>query len=217
LPRLQKLVEQYNNRSDVLFLSLNMDENPGLVEPFMREHKLTLTALPAYSYVTQTLKVNGIPQNWIVGADGVIRLKGAGYDSTEKWEQGMKEPSKSAGRRNGLWHHQLRRQTRRARPLTRAIRRLVWHTTSSESWTVHTGNSIRSTNCKGAVRQADAVAEQTGDAFLASQPCSAIPGPQFPTSPFFRSKSSLNGGKSGSGQLSRWESAGHVTPFPQPP
>jgi hypothetical protein len=32
-------------------------------------------ALPAYSYVTQTLKVNGIPQNWIVGADGVIRLK----------------------------------------------------------------------------------------------------------------------------------------------
>jgi hypothetical protein len=68
-----------------------MDENPGLVEPFMTEHKLTLTALPAYSYVTQTLKVNGIPQNWIVSADGVIRLKGTGYDSTEKWEQGMKE------------------------------------------------------------------------------------------------------------------------------
>jgi hypothetical protein len=91
LPRLQKLVEQYGNRPDVIFLSLNMDENPGLVEPFMKEHKLTLTALPAYTYVTQTLKVNGIPQNWIVGVDGVIRLKGTGYDSTEKWEQGMKE------------------------------------------------------------------------------------------------------------------------------
>ena len=101
-------------------------------------------------------------------------------------------------------------------PLTRAIRRLVWHTTSSESWTVHTGNSIRSTNCKGAVRQADAVAEQTGDAFLASQPCSAIPGPQFPTSPFFRSKSSLNGGKSGSGQLSRCESSERVSPVAPP-
>ena len=68
-----------------------MDQNPGLVEPFMTDHKLTLTALPAYSYVTQTLKVNGIPQNWIVVADGVIRLKGTGYDSTEKWEQGMKD------------------------------------------------------------------------------------------------------------------------------
>jgi len=83
-----------------MFLSLNMDENPGLIEPFMTEHKLTLTALPAYSYVTQTLKVNGIPQNWIVGADGVIHLKGIGYDSTEKWEIGMKdaiEKQKPAG------------------------------------------------------------------------------------------------------------------------
>jgi hypothetical protein len=84
-------VEQYKNRPDVVFLSLNMDENPGLIEPFMTEHKLTLTALPAYSYVTQTLKVFGIPQNWIVDAGGVIRLKGIGYDSTEKWEQGMKD------------------------------------------------------------------------------------------------------------------------------
>jgi hypothetical protein len=77
-----------------------MDENPGLIEPFMTEHKLTITALPAYTYVTQTLKVNGIPQNWIVGADGVIHLKGIGYDSTEKWETGMKdaiEKQKPAG------------------------------------------------------------------------------------------------------------------------
>jgi hypothetical protein len=91
LPRLQKVVEQYKNRPDVIFLSLNMDENPGMIEPFMTEHKLSITALPAYTYVTQTLKVNGIPQNWIVGADGVIHLKGIGYDSTEKWEIGMKD------------------------------------------------------------------------------------------------------------------------------
>jgi hypothetical protein len=91
LPRLQKLTEQYKDRPDVVFLSLNMDENPGLIQPFMTEQKITLTALPAFTYVTQTLKVIGIPQNWIVDADGVIRLKGIGYDSTEKWEQGMKD------------------------------------------------------------------------------------------------------------------------------
>lgn len=68
-----------------------MDENPGLIEPFMTEHKLTLTALPAYAYVTQTLKVDGIPQNWIVDDQGVIRLKGVGYDATEKWEKGVTE------------------------------------------------------------------------------------------------------------------------------
>ncbi len=88
---MQKLTERYKDRPNVLFLSLNMDENPGLIEPFMTEHKLTLTAIPAFSYVTQTLKVYGIPQNWIVDADGVIRLKGVGYDATEKWEKGMME------------------------------------------------------------------------------------------------------------------------------
>jgi hypothetical protein len=68
-----------------------MDENPGIVAPFLKEHQLALTVVPAYSYVTETLKVNGVPQNWIVDSGGVIRLKGTGYDATEKWETGMRE------------------------------------------------------------------------------------------------------------------------------
>ena len=88
---MQKLMEQYKNRSDVQFLTLNMDENPGLIEPFMNEHHFTLNVLPAYGYVTNTLNVHGIPQNWVIDASGVVRLKGIGYDSTEKWEKGMVE------------------------------------------------------------------------------------------------------------------------------
>jgi hypothetical protein len=91
LPRLQKLIDQYKNRTDVQFITLNMDENPGVIEPFLKEHQLAVTVIPAYSYVTETLKVNGIPQNWIVDSGGVIRLKGVGYDSTEKWETGMRD------------------------------------------------------------------------------------------------------------------------------
>ena len=68
-----------------------MDDNPGLIEPYMKEHQLSLIVLPAYGYVTDTLKVFGIPQNWIVDSHGVVRLKGTGYDSTEKWEMGMAE------------------------------------------------------------------------------------------------------------------------------
>lgn len=60
-------------------------------EPFLKEHQLSLTVVPAYSYITDTLKVFGIPQNWIVDSNGVVRLKGLGYDSTEKWETGMRE------------------------------------------------------------------------------------------------------------------------------
>jgi hypothetical protein len=85
------LIEQYKDRQNVLFLSLNMDDNPGAIQPYMAEKKLRFTVLPAHSYVTETLKVFGIPQNWIVGADGVIHLKGIGYDNTAKWEQGMRD------------------------------------------------------------------------------------------------------------------------------
>ncbi len=88
---MQKLMEQYKNRPDVQFLTLNMDENPGLIEPFMNQHKLTLNVLPAFNYVETTLKVTGIPQNWVVDSSSVVRLKGIGYDSTEKWEKGMAE------------------------------------------------------------------------------------------------------------------------------
>jgi hypothetical protein len=91
LPRLQKLIEQYQGRHDVQFLTLNIDENPGVIEPFLREHRLNLTVLPAHQYVDETLKVMAIPQNWIVDANGVVRLKGLGYDPGEKWESGMKE------------------------------------------------------------------------------------------------------------------------------
>jgi thiol-disulfide isomerase/thioredoxin len=91
LPRLQKLIEQYKDRADVQFITLNMDQNPGLIQPFLNEHQLSLMVVPAYGYVTDTLKVMGIPQNWIVDKDGVVRLKGIGYDATEKWVTGMKE------------------------------------------------------------------------------------------------------------------------------
>jgi hypothetical protein len=91
LPRLQKLQEQYKDRPEIQFVTLNMDDNPGLIEPFLAEKKLALIVVPAYSYVRDTLHVNGIPQNWIVDGSGVVRLKGVGYDATGKWETGMAE------------------------------------------------------------------------------------------------------------------------------
>jgi len=91
LPRLQKLIEQYKNRSDVQFITMNMDENPGVIEPYLKEHQLSFTVVPAYNYVWQTLQVTGIPANWIVDSGGVVRLKGLGYDATEKWVTGMRD------------------------------------------------------------------------------------------------------------------------------
>lgn len=91
MPRLEKLGEQYKDRPEIQVLTLNTDDNPGSIEPFMAERKLSLIVLPAYSYVSETLKVTAFPQNWIVDAAGVVKLKGVGYDATKKWDKGMAE------------------------------------------------------------------------------------------------------------------------------
>lgn len=70
---------------------MNLDDNPGLIAPFMKDKQLSFTAVPAYNYITETLKVFEIPQNWIVDASGTVRLKEIGYDPGEKWEEGMAE------------------------------------------------------------------------------------------------------------------------------
>ena len=89
LPHLQKLIDHYKDRSDVQFITLNMDDNPGLIQPFLREHELSLTVIPASNYVTETLQVHGIPQNWIVDEHAVVRLKSVGYGPAEQWTTGV--------------------------------------------------------------------------------------------------------------------------------
>ncbi len=84
-------METYKDRADVQFITFNMDDNPGLVDPNMKEHRLSLVVVPAHTFVNETLKIYAIPQNWIVDPQGVVRLKGLGYDATEKWEIGMAE------------------------------------------------------------------------------------------------------------------------------
>jgi hypothetical protein len=83
-------MEKYEGRKDVQFITFNIDENPGLVEPAMRELKISLITIPAYSFVRDTLKVMGIPQNWIVDDSGTIRAKA--YDAPEgDFEAAMRE------------------------------------------------------------------------------------------------------------------------------
>jgi hypothetical protein len=81
---------KFKDRTDVQFITFNMDENPGLIEPVMRQLGLSLTVVPAYRFVTDTLKVVGIPQNWIVDGTGTIQAKGWDAEAGS-WEAGMSE------------------------------------------------------------------------------------------------------------------------------
>jgi thiol-disulfide isomerase/thioredoxin len=78
LPYVQKLSDQMKDRKDVLILTLNIDEEIGLVEPFMKENKYSFTVIPAQAYA-EGLSVYSIPRNWVVSVDGVLTLEGIGF------------------------------------------------------------------------------------------------------------------------------------------
>ncbi|HUN62610.1 MAG TPA: TlpA disulfide reductase family protein [Candidatus Sulfotelmatobacter sp.] len=80
LPQLQKFYESVKNRSDIQVLTFNIDEDLGLVAPYLRDKGYTFPVLPAYSVVVSLLDGLAIPQNWVVDSKGTWRWRQIGYD-----------------------------------------------------------------------------------------------------------------------------------------
>jgi len=86
LPFVEQLYQEMKAGQDVLVLTLNGDENPGLIEPFMRQNKYTFPVLPALSYLERLDSTLAVPQNWIVDRNGVLRMETRGYGyNGEEW------------------------------------------------------------------------------------------------------------------------------------
>lgn len=80
LPYVQKLHEQMKGRKDVLVLTMNIDDELGLVEPFTKENKYSFPVIPAVNYA-RDLNIYSIPRNWVVDTDGVLQFEGVGFGS----------------------------------------------------------------------------------------------------------------------------------------
>ncbi len=90
LPHLEKLYQQTKNRSDIKIISLNFDEDVGMVEPFVKKKGFAFPVVPAYSFLVNKIDVNSIPRNWIVNANGGWRWEQIGFDSSEPdWENSV--------------------------------------------------------------------------------------------------------------------------------
>jgi hypothetical protein len=78
---------------DVLVLTFNVDENPGVLRPFLdRIGATSLAVLPSHDFVSRQLEINGFPCTWIVDPDGIVRREQVGFTSEpEKWLQSVKE------------------------------------------------------------------------------------------------------------------------------
>jgi thiol-disulfide isomerase/thioredoxin len=86
LPYVQKLREQMKDRKDVLVLTLNTDEEVGMVEPYMKENKFNFSVLLGQAYA-DSQGVNSIPRNWVVSPEGKIVFEGIGFggSSGDDW------------------------------------------------------------------------------------------------------------------------------------
>jgi thiol-disulfide isomerase/thioredoxin len=90
LPHFQKLYETVKDRPDFQILSFNLDEDLGLVEPFMKEKGYTFPVLPAFSLVVKLLDGDyGIPQNWVVDPAGTWRWTQLGFGAEPDWIDSM--------------------------------------------------------------------------------------------------------------------------------
>jgi len=90
LPRLQKLYEDTKQRSDIAIITLNFDEDQGMIEPFVKKKGYTFPVLPAYALLSNKIDVNSIPRNWLVGTNGKWLWEQIGFDSGEAdWGKSM--------------------------------------------------------------------------------------------------------------------------------
>ena len=88
LPVVQKMHEDLRERDDIQVISLNLDENPGVIEPFMQENGYTFPVLPATALVEKLIPLLSLPRNWIVDPTGQIAYQQEGLDpkiSPEEW------------------------------------------------------------------------------------------------------------------------------------
>jgi thiol-disulfide isomerase/thioredoxin/tetratricopeptide (TPR) repeat protein len=85
LPYVQKLREQLKDKKDVVVLTLNIDDEVGVVEPFMKENKYKFPVLLGQAYA-DSQGVDLIPRNWVVSFDGKIVFEGIGFGNDgEEW------------------------------------------------------------------------------------------------------------------------------------
>lgn len=86
MPYLEKLHRRLKDHPTVQLLTLNVDENPGVVAPFLRTGSYTFPVITAEQFVQNTLKVNGYPANWVVDPDGIVRrMQGGGLGEPDRW------------------------------------------------------------------------------------------------------------------------------------
>ena len=97
-PYLQKLYERIKDRDDIQLITLNIDEDRSLVEPYLKENKLSFPSIYANSFVKEFAGSIGIPTSWISDSTGTIRYESVGFGGdTSQWVENTLQQIESVG------------------------------------------------------------------------------------------------------------------------
>ena len=99
LPHLEKFYQKTKDRKDIQILTFDLDEDLGVVAPYLKEKGYTFPVLPAYSTVVGLLDGFAIPQTWLVDPHGIWQSKqiGFGGGSEADFEKEMLGHATAAG------------------------------------------------------------------------------------------------------------------------
>jgi thiol-disulfide isomerase/thioredoxin len=91
LPVLQKLHERLRESGHARVITLNTDVSTGLVGPFVAEQKYTFPVWLAQPLFDELRPMGGIPLNWVVDRDGLIRWENVGFRRAkdDEWIESM--------------------------------------------------------------------------------------------------------------------------------
>jgi thiol-disulfide isomerase/thioredoxin len=98
LPLLEKAMAKYSADREVVFLTLNTDEDRALVEPFLKEQKYKLPVAYA-DYLDEHFGVNSIPTTIIFDRKGNVSYRQAGIAREEDFVAMLSEKIEAAKRK----------------------------------------------------------------------------------------------------------------------
>ena len=79
MPSMQKVYDQFKDQG-LEMLTISVDKDQSLIQPFMEEYKLTFPVLldPESDVAKKDYKTTGVPETFIVEGKGVIRYRHVG-------------------------------------------------------------------------------------------------------------------------------------------
>ena len=98
LPLVEELHRSLAEREDLQVITISIDQNPGLVQPFVAGKGMTMPVLFGAALVDQWWSGTvSIPRTWVIDGDGVVRFRQMGFDAAgkDRWVAEAREHMKN--------------------------------------------------------------------------------------------------------------------------